>query len=326
MTGAAHTSIREPGRGRWSVLALSGALALVFAAYAARVRAELLEQARQLGPQLMGFAEPGGAVTALEVNGARLRLHTRVVPGSVAAALDRFEALCGERAHELKVELYAAQRGRLADEQPFLGALREDFGSDAGVAVCLAPDEPLGARALLHRASALAQSGDLALMGQLRYAFARRTARGETHVLLASSEGPLPLLAMFPDHGDAQGRDLPGVPRPHGAERVLSAHVPGQAYGLAAYELALAPAPAAADAQAFARQLQAAGFARLASDNLRPSTQLWVRGAEQLVVERIEHGARPVLALVRLGAGAETHPAQPNAQPSAATEESDHVD
>jgi hypothetical protein len=75
---------------------------------------------------------------------------------------------------------------------------------------------------------------------RLRYAYVEREQAGSS-VLQMWSEQPLRPVEMFPESGDAPGRDLGGIPRPPGARRLLSAAELDQPYGVAIYAGTKAP-------------------------------------------------------------------------------------
>jgi hypothetical protein len=68
---------------------------------------------------------------------------------------------------------------------------------------------------LTSRLQDFAKTGDLSAVGELRYVLAHRVD-GKTAVLTMWTEGPTPLLKMFPTSGDAPGRDPQEVPRAPG--------------------------------------------------------------------------------------------------------------
>jgi hypothetical protein len=280
-------------------LAACAALALsVASAYCVqRARAELGERAFGLGLTLQPWLPAADGETQLELNGQRLTLATLSSLSHARSLLDRFEASCSESTPPSAAELES--RGARANPQAFLNALRQDFGDEGGVAVCLAGAHPqAGLAELLQKFAAYASSGELSQF-ELRYLFVRRTAHG-SHGLMVWNAGPLAVRAMFPEHGDAAGSDLPGLPRPAGARRVLSARVPSRGYALAAYEVGEAPASALAQ---YTRQLARLGFrsSPLAADQ---NVTALVRGADRVVAQSFRQDAQSVLAVVRIGDGA----------------------
>jgi hypothetical protein len=95
-------------------------------------------------------------------------------------------------------------------------------------------DERQGVEGLLARLTAFAESGDLARVGGLRYVYARATDEG-THFLVFHTDESLNIYEMFPQTGDAPGRDVPGLPRPEGARRFMSAWEEGDPHAITMY-------------------------------------------------------------------------------------------
>ena len=90
---------------------------------------------------------------------------------------------------------------------------------------------------LLERLAKLAETGDFAALGQLRYVFAhRREGSSSTHVLTLISHDALPIEQIFPARGDVAGPDLvPGV-RPDRARRLIIAELEGTSQRAVIYE------------------------------------------------------------------------------------------
>lgn len=200
--------------------------------------ARLGEALRGFGAELVAWQEARwhSAPRRLAVNGLELGLVTASMPGSVPEALDRFHAVCRARGGLAVPE---ALRGHLP--LGLDGTFRSD-SDEEGVLACLDTGEPLELAELSGRLDRFAETGDLSAFGELRFVVARRQGDA-TAVLVLWTEGPAPLLEMFPEAGDAPGRDPEGVPRPEGARRVLSAVEQGMPCSLTVYETsALAPA------------------------------------------------------------------------------------
>lgn len=131
----------------------------------------------------------------------------------------------------------------------------------------------------------------------LRYVFARASASGGSHVIVAWTEGRLELGALFPASGDAAGSDLDGLPRPRAALRLLSAGVPNRGYALAAYRVAGEPEVAL---ERYATELRSGGarVVRLAAQ--RGSAVVEVEH-QRALVHGFRQGDHSVIALVRAG-------------------------
>lgn len=218
--------------------ALVAIAALVMCARIRQVRAELRDRLGELGPALETLAGDDGAPRVVTVNGAAIRLRSGTMPVDVAAALAPAHAACGDDAAEP------------------LGATLAAIGDDTGFVACFPALRELGPEALLAAARGLLDGGDARRLGPFVYTWARRTARG-TH-LVEATIAELDLGAIFPRAGDAPGADVPGVARPPGARRLLSASADGQPYRFVVYA-ADGAAPAAV-AAAYEATLAADGW------------------------------------------------------------------
>jgi hypothetical protein len=194
-------------------------------------RAEVRERLRGFGAELASWqsARPHSASRRLSVNGLELGLLTLSTSESVSEVLDRFHARCRERAgfavpEALKSELTS----------PLDGTFREE-SEEEGLIACLDTERPLAFEELSERLRAFGKSGDLAAIGELRYAFARREGSRTTIVALWT-EGAAKLFELFPKSGDAPGRDPRDVPRPPGSRRLLSGIEHGMPYSLTIYQ------------------------------------------------------------------------------------------
>jgi hypothetical protein len=224
-----------------------------------RANAELRERALEVGRELDQLGKIAAGTTSFELNGARMALTTITRGESVAVLLDRFSALCARDSGGVSEQLVALGDKVPAPLQPgAFGVFRAEEGHE-GTAACFARNEGGGLEETIRRLNTLVDSGDFAALGQLRYVFARELGDGLTHVLSVSSLGALPLDRMFPEQGDAPGKDLSFDVRPRGARRLLSASVEGSKLEGALYESTLPPAEALAG---YDRPLRELGFER----------------------------------------------------------------
>ncbi len=261
-----------------ALLALVGAGAVATLCVRARARSdELLQDA---GAALLSYARAGrlDAPRTLWLNGASLRVLSGSTPDSLDTLLDVLQARCrklGLRFDPATVPRAPLPHGLRAALPALDGVLRGQHGG-AGYVACLdLGGVTLAPRDLIGRLRALRASGDLRALGQLRFAWARREGAATAYVAVWS-EGSLPLRAMFPARGDAPGRDLPGVPRPAGARRVLSAWQQERAPMLVGYRAAL---PAAQLMARYRVALEAQGFHVRALEPAAAHTLLLSRGS-----------------------------------------------
>jgi hypothetical protein len=236
-------------------------LALIIALASAAVdrgRALADEQVLDAGRELLSYARASDldAPRTLIVNGAQLHVLSGSTTDGLGALLDVFSARCrrASRVDRLQPPFGGRRWPRIAERA--LDPVLRSEGARGGYVACLdlgvpsiSPQDLLGRvrRFLLHR--------DLAEIGDLRFAWAFRDA-AVTRYVAVYTEGPLPLDRLFPTHGDAAGSDLPGVPRPAHARRLLSAYQQDAAPRIASYQTRAAPEIAL---QAYREQLTAAG-------------------------------------------------------------------
>ncbi len=269
-----------------------------------RVRAEIVEAGMAFGDTLEGLGDVLPRPYVVRFNGQQAFVASVTLEESPSAALDRVEGLC--RAHDGGLVAALASRARDAGFSPpapgvalpVPGMLRHD-GPRGGVVGCLAHDHALGFGEVASRLSLVAKDGDLGHLGHLRYASARRTASGRTHLVVVWTDGPFVPAVAFPPEGDAPGSDVEGVGKPGEARRVLAAAIEGAPYGVRVYHAKESTEAALSDD--YERRLLAGGFVR---DALPEGVggRSYRRGAEELIVraEVSRHGG-VVLSVVTTG-------------------------
>jgi hypothetical protein len=212
-------------------------------------QARVSESLRGFASELMNW-KSGSFASAprnLWLNGGELRFVSASTELSVSETLDRLEDVCHQRGGLVGAErVLKAKHATLGRSSTawLHGAFREESTTE-GFLACLDTGGALGPGELAKRIQRFAETGDLAALGQLRYVLARREGN-LTSALLLWTEGAFPLLHMFPEHGDAPGRDPRGIPRPAQAERLLSAAERDAPYSLTLYRVSGGPAPALA--------------------------------------------------------------------------------
>lgn len=299
---------RDNGSVRWRRVRLGlylAAIATASTAWVARTAgAELSERAFTLGRQLDRMAAIEAGTSTFEINGARMSLTTITRQESVSALLDRFAGLCARDAGGVSEQLDA-----LGDKVPD-GLRRGQFGvfrdekQKEGVAACFARKQGGGLEDLARRAQQFLEHGDFAAFGQLRFLWTRDLGNGERHVLSVSSLGALPLDRMFPEQGDAPGKDLSFGVRPRSATRLISAHIEGGKFEGALYVSKLPPAEALADYDA---PMHALGFERgnlsAAPAELVSGARVFLRGDETVLVLAQPHADSTTVSSFRLANG-----------------------
>lgn len=230
--------VRALGR----VLLLVGLVQLVGLAVLARsASANARETLLQLSHWLREL--PGvvaNTPTELWLNSARFTLASGTSALSPTALLDQLEHHCGENAGVGIPQRALSQLAAETADSPLPSALPNARGvfrsqdGDEGIVLCFAHEAD--ETSLAERLGALAETGDLSELGELRYFWVQGSEAGRSVFLSVSSRGSLRLFDLFPASGDAPGEDLREFPRPEDGRRTLSAGVPGMGR-LASYEL-----------------------------------------------------------------------------------------
>ena len=257
---AARRPRSRRARTAW-VAALASIAALGFLVGEARGRIdELLQDA---GASMLSYGRRADTDRArvISLNGAELHVVSGHHADTLDTVLDTFESRCALAGGQFAGQLSAAT----AKSEPLLrsahlalldGVLRSDDGQHGYVACFDLGGGRMRPLDLVARLRAFAVSYDVSAIGALRFVWAQRAGRTTSYIAVWT-EGRLPLRAMFPERGDAPGRDVPEVPRPRGARRVLSAFQAQREPLLVSYVAAESPARLAAG---YREQLLGLGF------------------------------------------------------------------
>jgi hypothetical protein len=206
-----------------------------------RARAQVGEGLMDLGAQMMRFARARhqDAPRDLMLNGQRIGFSSGTADLSADDVLDFFEARCADADGGLE-EQVASLRGERPEafpaERSASPTLREG-DERGGYVACIDFGQSLEVSELGERLASFGRSGDVGDLGEVRFVFAEYDdASGSTHFVAMWTAGSFDLNRMFPERGDAPGRDAEGVSRPAGSRRVLSGWERGQPYSLAVYQ------------------------------------------------------------------------------------------
>jgi hypothetical protein len=222
-----------------------------------RARAQVNEALLELGAQMMQFPGTDEEAREIRINGVQVSLRTQIVDAPLPEVLRHYERACEERdagLSEKLAELVSVRTKRSSS----LGAISpQGHRSDGnGYVACI----DMGSvtqdlEALAGRFVRFAQTWDLQQMGGLRYAYARSDVAGSeqrTFVLTMWADAAFDLRRVLPLGGaDAEGRDMLGLPRPRGAQRILSAWEADRPSGIYVY---LARGRTIAELDSFYRQ------------------------------------------------------------------------
>ena len=195
---------------------------VVLSTFAFRVvRADVRERLFEAGEAMMAYpGAPHEGVRQLRLNGIEISFRVRTVSERLQEVLEHYESLCKSGAIALD-----AQRNR-----------------ETGYVACLAADQrPPDAGTVVERLVEFARTRQLLTLGGFRYAFAREFGRDSKRgvlLLTAWSDSAFDLADLLPTaNGDAAGHDPPGLPRPPGTQRVLSASELGRPSGVFVYRV-----------------------------------------------------------------------------------------
>jgi hypothetical protein len=269
---------------RRPVVTTCAALACVALA-ALTARAELEERMLAGARALLDL--PGewlhGPPRTLSVNGARILVSSGRSELALSALLDHVQAGC------------RATSGGLAARAP--GAVLRAENEREGVVACFALGAaPLSSATLVRRLERFAEQLDLAELGGVMLVRAEARPQG-SFLVMAESQGPAPLQAMFPRRGDAVGADPDDPPRPQATRRLLSVHQADHAPALFVYESGRASDALWAD---YLAQLARRGWSLAdpsAAHAAPRQAALLLRGGRSavVVVEPAASGARLIL-------------------------------
>lgn len=271
-------------------------------------RAQVNEGMQRLARQLMPYAEQGAMHTPKRVllNGQTIQLATGTTQDNVGAVLDWYETSCARRGGGLTREMARVNPvfGSAAFNEVWTRVGRRTGSFEVirngdergGYVACLdMGGEDLESGALTQRIQAFVRSGDLSRLGHMRYAYVQRVSSG-TRIVTVATDGRFDLLRMFPERGDAPGRDVDGLGRFPGMRRVLSAQEEGVANSLGMYAVR---APLSEVRDWYRRTLPSRGWSlselprdrRLPAEieSQRANTATFERGQAQLYLVFDEH-------------------------------------
>ena len=208
-----------------------------------RARAQVGEALMGLGPQMMAYAgaRSQDAPRDLVLNGEVIRFSSGTADRTAGEVLDFFEARCAESdgglyeqvraVHEAQPDIVPAPSDRGM-------ALREDNGA-RGYVACIDFGSSIGFGELTARIDRYGRSGDVSDIGEMRYVFVEQAevdGAPRTHFVAMWTAGSFNIARMFPEEGDAPGRDIEGVGRPPEARRVLTGFERGVPYAMSVYQ------------------------------------------------------------------------------------------
>lgn len=265
---------------------------VVIAVLAARSAvADVGTQAIVVGRQLSELKDLVDGSHRVRLNGELVNVASATTELPLSKVLDRFEANCANWGNGLEddfkrlsaagKEAVFSQLGQRVEGSK-LGILRQETPFE-GVVGCIVRTPEQRSIPLLDRLGKLVDTSDLGELGLVRYAYARRTPEGRTHVVTSWTDGSFRFDRFSPAPGtDAPGTDPNGFGRPLGGVRLLSAEIEGVPHGVRVY---LSKVPAKQLLDDYEKRILAAGYAVVdhASDDA-PGTRAYTRLDVDLIV------------------------------------------
>jgi hypothetical protein len=274
---------------------------LIVGVFAARsAMGGISEQALIVGRQLAKLEDLTESANRLSLNGQEIQLASAVTQEPLEKVLDRFEALCREDAvlvHEFaRLDKLLEQKLPERTSSFDLGILRKQNDHD-GMVACMVQDAST-TRSALEGFQRFMETEDLKEIGLLRYAYARKTDNGRTHVLTAWTDGSFKLSALTPkaDGSDTPGSDPAGALRPPDSVRLLTAAAHGAPHAVRIYESSAKPADVLAS---YDREMPKLGWEAIAAVPYDfPEARQFTKGGVDLLVVADENGERTAVSMV----------------------------
>lgn len=215
-------------------------------------RAEVADQSIVVGRQMLEMVGTSSDVSHVSLNGQQMFLGSALSKDEVATVLDRYEQHCKKNGAQ-SPESWRELSKTPVRNSPDSAATLESFNTGIirsgdereGTIICFVRSSQSKA-SVADALKSFGETGELGALGQLRYAYAKKTEKGNTHILTGWTLDKFNVSALTPpDSGDVGGADFPEMPRPNDSQRVLSARVEGTPFGLNVYRSDVAPAKVA---------------------------------------------------------------------------------
>ena len=235
-------------RGRLGQLALVGVFALLLIGGWSyhRAEAQMDNGLMDLGARMMRYddARRQDAPRELVLNGQMVRFSSGTAPRTATQVLDHFEQRCaqvdgGLGSYMADLQHDHPEMGATGEPPTAVPTMREEQDGRGYVTCMDMGEEPVGIGELVERLGRYGESGDVSAIGEVRFVFAEQMGEGEsasTHFVAMWTVGEFNVRSMFPDTGDAPGRDVPGVRRPPNTRRIVSSFERGQPQSMTVYE------------------------------------------------------------------------------------------
>lgn len=216
-------------------------------------RAEVADQSLVVGRQMLELVgTKNNDVSHVSLNGQQMFLGSALAKDDVGTVLDRYEQHCKKNGaqspeswQELSKNPVRQSETSAQTLEAFNTGVVRSGNEKEGTVICFVRSSS-SKTSVAEALKAFGQTGELGALGQLRYAYAKKTEQGNTHILTGWTLDKFNVSAFTPpETGDVAGSDFPEMPRPENAQRVLSARVEGTPFGLNVYRSDVAPAKVA---------------------------------------------------------------------------------
>jgi hypothetical protein len=246
------------------VLAYMSGVGIVCGALSIRAaRAEVANQSLVVGRQMMELTNAQqNDITNVTLNGQSMFVGSSLSQEPVDDILNRYEKHCRENQAQ-SPDAWRAVGAK--DGKVTVDTIGGDFNSGVlragdereGTVVCFVRSSQSKA-SVTEALKALNDTGELGAIGSLRYVYAKKTKKGNTHILTGWTLDKFNIGQFMPEEDkDVPGSDFAELPRPESSHRVLSARVEGTPFGMNVYRSDQAPDKVAAD---FDAQLSKKGW------------------------------------------------------------------
>lgn len=206
-------------------------------------RAEVIDNSLVIGRQMTELAQSRrNQAVKVQMNGQEVVFASQLSHDSPKAILDRYEQLCRDNVaqspdqwRDFAAQMPATPAGERGKEVAQTGGTIRGGTNEEGTVMCFVKSST--SRATIGEAlSTFQKTGELGAIGQLRYAYVRKTKKGGTHVLAMWTMDKFNVKDMLPEAGDAPGTDFDQLPRPQDSRRLFSMRITGAPYGINVYE------------------------------------------------------------------------------------------
>ena len=200
---------------------------------------DMSEQALVVGRQLTQLEDFTARSSRMSLNGQFMNIASAVVDEPFEQVLERVATVCRDGSvigkDLIKNRKPVSESDRLT-AWGRLGILSEIRDTEGFVA-CIAKRPGKEEQSLLEGMQKFSKTRDFGDVGLVRYAYARRTKSGRTHVLTTWTDGSFLVDAlMAPQTGDAPGSDPGEGLRPKASRRFLTAQIQGEPDSVHVYQ------------------------------------------------------------------------------------------